>query len=1087
MTNSQSNSSSGRHELPLMPSSSTDSGVSTAAGLTTLASEFRAAAIAKNFERISELLRLFVIFVEQNALADQPRANRLETPVKPDWVEARLSNIAISGNELSLINRRWSSKESISLSDVLLGGIEEIPILAVGVAELSRDNILQVFSHSGYVFTDAMISKHRAWRQRVDQQLLQSGAATTNSCAESDSKPKRRSLPVLPADLNAATPASIASFEKFNHGDEFKNFICPNPFVYGEVRADGDMATCCYLPFVFGNIKRDGLEGAWNSPAAKAVRRSILDGSYSFCDKRKCATMQQVTNPEKRASYDYQIPYTLFTREQVAEGRLAKTMEGQMDLESPGPKMISFEDDPSCNLSCPSCRIKPIMISQDESASMYDLEVSLLDALGPQLEEVWFAGAGDPFVSRSYRRLYKEYDFERFPNLKFRIDTNGVPLTPKTWNELLGKVKHKVGLVCFSVDATTAETYAVTRRGGNFELLMKNLEFISKVPERKAGMGMLLRMIVQRKNFREMKDFVRLGQRLGVDAVVFSLLQNWGTFEKSDYATEAVHLTGNPLHAELKEILKDPVFEDDIVNLGNLSDLYFAVRGGRESQKATKVPAQPKQTNGRTSKYNARALAFYLPQFHPVPENDQWWGRGFTEWTNVTKAKPLFTGHVQPQLPTELGFYDLRLPESREAQADLAREYGIEAFCYWHYWFGGRRILERPFEEMVKLRKPNFGFCFGWANASWTGVWHGAPNRTLIEQTYPGIEDYRQHFYAMLPALRDERYFRVNGKPLVLVYAPHEMPNAMQFTNFWRELAKKEGVGDLHFVAHMHQDPTPFGCDTAVQNAPFAQLQSTQLNVAPSNGAEVPQVWSYKSYVAEMRAKPIAPREHPIVFPNWDNTPRSGSRGIVLHDASPDLLLEHMRDATRRAQQFANPEERIVFIKAWNEWAEGNYLEPDITYGRGRLEAVRTALTEDLSAAERPATVIVETKHPLPEVAAPSRGGLTSSIQVVVERADSHAARGDFSAALSEMESVASSDSFPGAVMRLAEWNMAVGKSEAAIRAALKELTTRPDNERALQILLHDRDMLMKVLAEASAPTVNLVQHILNSYAQRGA
>ncbi|HEX7787590.1 MAG TPA: glycoside hydrolase family 99-like domain-containing protein, partial [Methylomirabilota bacterium] len=196
----------------------------------------------------------------------------------------------------------------------------------------------------------------------------------------------------------------------------------------------------------------------------------------------------------------------------------------------------------------------------------------------------------------------------------------------------------------------------------------------------------------------------------------------------------------------------------------------------------------------------ARVLAFYLPQFHPIPENDEWWGPGFTEWRNVAKARPLFRGHYQPRIPGELGFYDLRVPETRWAQAELARTHGVEAFCYWHYWFAGRRILERPFREVLRLREPDFPFCLAWANQTWTGIWHGLRDRTLIEQTYPGRQDYVAHFHAVLPALQDPRYVTVDGKPLFYVYAPREMPNALEFTDLWRDLAVKAGLKGLYLV-----------------------------------------------------------------------------------------------------------------------------------------------------------------------------------------------------------------------------------------------------------------------------------------------
>src|SRR6267378_379298 len=191
-------------------------------------------------------------------------------------------------------------------------------------------------------------------------------------------------------------------------------------------------------------------------------------------------------------------------------------------------------------------------------------------------------------------------------------------------------------------------------------------------------------------------------------------------------------------------------------------------------------------------------IAFYLPQFHPIPENDEWWGPGFSEWTNAARARPLFRGHMQPHLPADLGFYDLRLADTREAQAGLARRYGIEAFCYWHYWFGGRRILERPFDEMLSSRAPDFPFCLGWANQTWSGVWHGAADRILIEQTYPGFDDHARHFDWLAQAFRDRRYMTVAGKPLFLVFKPLLIPDIEQVVAFWRERAVAAGFRGLY-------------------------------------------------------------------------------------------------------------------------------------------------------------------------------------------------------------------------------------------------------------------------------------------------
>ena len=214
----------------------------------------------------------------------------------------------------------------------------------------------------------------------------------------------------------------------------------------------------------------------------------------------------------------------------------------------------------------------------------------------------------------------------------------------------------------------------------------------------------------------------------------------------------------------------------------------------------------------------ARPIAFYLPQFHPIPENDKWWGPGFTEWTNTAKARPLFRGHYQPHVPADLGFYDLRQPETREAQARMAREHGVEAFCYYHYWFGhGRRLLERPFEEVLRSGQPDFPFCLCWANETWTGVWHGLSNRVLVQQEYPGADDDRRHFETLLPAFRDQRYVKVDGRPLFLVYSPAGLPDAKAFTTLWQRLAKEAGLPGLYLVGIANEpwQPEPNGFDGA--------------------------------------------------------------------------------------------------------------------------------------------------------------------------------------------------------------------------------------------------------------------------------
>ena len=202
----------------------------------------------------------------------------------------------------------------------------------------------------------------------------------------------------------------------------------------------------------------------------------------------------------------------------------------------------------------------------------------------------------------------------------------------------------------------------------------------------------------------------------------------------------------------------------------------------------------------------ARVIAFYLPQFHPIPENDRWWMKGFTEWTNVGKARPLFPGHYQPKVPADLGYYDLRVPETRKAQADMAKEYGIEGFCYWHYWFGnGKRLLERPFNEVLSSDEPDFPFCLAWANESWRGFYHGIKSKdTLINQLYPGEQDYIAHFHEVLPAFKDHRYITVDGKPLFMVYHPLDHPEMKEFIELWRTLAVQNGLKGVYFIGQTY-------------------------------------------------------------------------------------------------------------------------------------------------------------------------------------------------------------------------------------------------------------------------------------------
>lgn len=350
----------------------------------------------------------------------------------------------------------------------------------------------------------------------------------------------------------------------------------------------------------------------------------------------------------------------------------------------------------------------------------------------------------------------------------------------------------------------------------------------------------------------------------------------------------------------------------------------------------------------------ARLIAFYLPQFHPIPENDEWWGKGFTEWTTVAKAKPLFRGHYQPRIPADLGFYDLRLPETREAQAQLARDHGIEGFCYWHYWLGnGKQLLERPFEEVLTSGEPNYPFCLGWANHTWKGVFFGAQGRTLIEQKYPGVEDHRSHFYFMLRAFSDDRYITVDGKPLIYVYKPYDIPDVKLVTDLWRELAHKAGLKGLHLVGERlpPNRSEEFGFDAASYSEhnsiekvwPKSKFLRELLRLK-RRALKRPAVFSYKKAMEFFLRPGLAEvNEYPCIVPNWDSTPRLGTDGVVLHNSTPELFCIHVSEALQKVSGKPN-EHRILFIKSWNEWAEGNYLEPDLRYGRSYLQVIKDAV-----------------------------------------------------------------------------------------------------------------------------------------------
>jgi lipopolysaccharide biosynthesis protein len=353
----------------------------------------------------------------------------------------------------------------------------------------------------------------------------------------------------------------------------------------------------------------------------------------------------------------------------------------------------------------------------------------------------------------------------------------------------------------------------------------------------------------------------------------------------------------------------------------------------------------------------ARLIAFYLPQFHPIPENDRWWGKGFTEWTNVARARPLFRGHYQPHLPADLGFYDLRLHDVRLAQAQLAAAHGIEGFCYWHYWFNGQRLLERPFNAVLASGKPKLPFCLAWANETWSRRWLGDERDILMKQLYSPGDDL-DHARWLTTAFSDTRYIRVANRPLFLVYRPRDLPDSNRTIDVLRTECVRQGLPEPYLLgidAHCPGvDCRTLGFDGTLVFAPqlgalpgfnsdHASFAKFRRNVARGVVSWRLKIYDYQEARALMMARTRDFPFHPCVLVGWDNTPRRGPNGIVIVNSTPERFAAALQDVLRSVAT-KPPEDRLVFVNAWNEWAEGNHLEPDRRYGLAYLNAI-TAVT----------------------------------------------------------------------------------------------------------------------------------------------
>jgi lipopolysaccharide biosynthesis protein len=359
-----------------------------------------------------------------------------------------------------------------------------------------------------------------------------------------------------------------------------------------------------------------------------------------------------------------------------------------------------------------------------------------------------------------------------------------------------------------------------------------------------------------------------------------------------------------------------------------------------------------------------KPIAIYLPQFHPIPENDQWWGKGFTEWTNVTKAQPRFEGHYQPHLPADLGFYDLRLEETRLAQEQMAKSYGIHGFCYYHYWFNGKRMLYEPLDRKLKNPQEDLPFMMCWANENWTRKWDGLDEEVLIHQEY-SFEDDTAHIQHLIAYFKDERYIKVNKKPIFIIYRPNLFPDIQKTIAIWRSAVQEAGFPDLYigfaqngenqfiskskvFDFAFEFQPTSINCPTAIPYPKtFIEKVKRRINLKLKiKVSELSYFFDYSGYVVKQIHQTFIKDVYPGITPMWDNSARRKENPFILHDSSPEkykMALKHIKEN----YPWETVPEPFLFINAWNEWAEGNHLEPCQKWGTAYLEVTKEILKKE--------------------------------------------------------------------------------------------------------------------------------------------
>jgi lipopolysaccharide biosynthesis protein len=354
-----------------------------------------------------------------------------------------------------------------------------------------------------------------------------------------------------------------------------------------------------------------------------------------------------------------------------------------------------------------------------------------------------------------------------------------------------------------------------------------------------------------------------------------------------------------------------------------------------------------------------RPIAIYLPQYHPIPENDLWWGKNYTEWVRVKKTRSLVKNHYQPHIPADLGYYDLRDPDVREQQAAQAKEHGIYGFCYYHYWFNGKRLLNLPIDEVLKLKKPDFPFCLAWANENWTRAWDGVSGTMLLEQKYSHADDL-EHIRFLSSVFQDDRYIRVDGKPLFIIYQPALLPNIPKTLEIWRQEARRLGIGELYlcYFENILQgvDPQTLGFDASVEfqpnwwKLPPPMKQTKFGNYLKEKGIFLNayhkhMFFDYEEFSQRMieSAKDLSYKRFPGIMPMWDNSARREKEAAIFFDSNPEKYAIWLEAIITQFQPFSK-DENFIFINAWNEWGEGNHLEPCKRWGRAYLEVTKALL-----------------------------------------------------------------------------------------------------------------------------------------------